>query len=105
MQEQLRLREIEVTVDLGSEEPVVVGNPIQLEQVFINLLANARDAVAGSPRKAIRISGSVGSAAVEVAFADTGGGIPSGLERPMSAPCLPPPGGGEGAGPGRTTTS
>src|SRR5207244_4047868 len=42
MQEQLRLREIEVTVDLGSEEPVVVGNPIQLEQVFINLLANER---------------------------------------------------------------
>src|SRR3989440_7308361 len=27
MQEQLRLREIEVTVDLGSEEPVVVGDP------------------------------------------------------------------------------
>src|SRR5881409_2985946 len=45
MQEQLRLREIEVTVDLGPEEPVVVGNPIQLEQVFINLLTNARDAV------------------------------------------------------------
>src|SRR3989441_11503514 len=43
MQEQLRLREIEVTVDLGPEEPVVVGNPIQLEQVFINLLTNARD--------------------------------------------------------------
>src|SRR3989449_9386657 len=50
MQEQLRLREIEVTVDLGPEEPVVVGNPIQLEQVFINLLTNARDAMADSPR-------------------------------------------------------
>src|SRR5437773_5550330 len=38
MREQLRLRAIEVTVDLGSAEPVVVGNAIQLEQVFINLL-------------------------------------------------------------------
>src|SRR3989441_9244927 len=28
VQEQLRLHEIEVTVDLGQEEPVVVGNPI-----------------------------------------------------------------------------
>src|SRR5205814_2788239 len=28
MQEQLRLREIAVTVDLGPEEPVVLGNPI-----------------------------------------------------------------------------
>src|SRR3989442_1231020 len=81
MREQLRLREIGVTVDLGPEEPVVVGNPIQLEQVFINLLTNARDAMADSPRKAIRISGSVGSAVVELAFADTGHGIPPGLER------------------------
>ena len=72
MQEQLRLREIAVTVDLGPEEPVVLGNPIQLEQVFINLLTNGRDAVADSPRKAIRISCSVGSTMVEVAFTDTG---------------------------------
>src|SRR5947207_5754755 len=69
VREQLRLREIEVTVDLGAEEAVVVGNAIQLEQVFVNLLTNARDAVAGSACKAIRISGVVGSAAVEVAFA------------------------------------
>src|SRR5438477_4270665 len=59
MREQLRLRGIDVVVELGSKEPVVLGNPIQLEQVFINLLTNARDAVANSPRKAIRISASV----------------------------------------------
>src|SRR5204862_5258034 len=86
MQDQLRLREIKVMVDLGSEDPVVVGNPIQLEQVFINLLTNARDAVADSPHKAIRISGSVGSASVEIAFADTGKGIPAGLERRIFDP-------------------
>src|SRR5437879_2526409 len=86
MHEQLRLREIKVMVDLGSEDPVVVGNPIQLEQVFINLLTNARDAVADAPHKAIRISGSVGSASVEIAFADTGKGIPAGLERRIFDP-------------------
>src|SRR6266852_2041558 len=48
------------------------------EQVFINLLTNARDAVAESPRKAIRISGSLGPEGVEVAFTDTGEGIPPG---------------------------
>src|SRR5437660_1446442 len=32
MQELLRLREIEVTVDLGPEGPIVLGNSIQLEQ-------------------------------------------------------------------------
>src|SRR5881392_2797044 len=72
MQEQLRLREIEVTVDLGVDEPVVIGNAIQLEQEFINLLTNARDAVGDSARKDIRISGSVSFGAVQVAFADTG---------------------------------
>src|SRR6266480_4707517 len=66
MREQLRLRDIDVTVELGPEEPVVLGNAIQLEQVFINLLTNARDAVAESARRAIRISGVVGARAVEI---------------------------------------
>jgi C4-dicarboxylate-specific signal transduction histidine kinase len=86
MHEQLRLREIDVTVDLGPDEPVVLGNSIQLEQVFINVLTNARDAVADSVRKAVRISGSVDSTFAEVAFADSGYGIPAGLERRIFDP-------------------
>src|SRR5438309_1199268 len=104
MQEQLRLRAIEVTLELGSEEAVVLGNPIQLEQVFINLLANARDAVADSRRKAIRISGSVGSAAVEVACADTGKGIPAGLERRIFDPFFTTKEVGKGTGLGLSIT-
>ena len=104
MQEQLRLREIEVTVDLGPEEPVVLGNPIQLEQVFINLLTNGRDAVADSPRKAIRISGSVGSTMVEVAFTDTGEGIPPGLEPRIFDPFFTTKEVGKGTGLGLSIT-
>src|SRR3989441_7707742 len=104
MQEQLRLRQIDVTVHLGSEEPVVVGNPIQLEQVFINLLTNARDAMADSPRKTIRIAGSVTSAVVEVTFADTGHGIPSGLERRIFDPFFTTKEVGKGTGLGLSIT-
>src|SRR5216110_3212834 len=104
MRQQLRLREIEVTVDLGREEPVVVGNPIQLEQVFINLLTNARDAMADSPRRAIRISSSVGPAIVEVAFADTGDGIPPGLERRIFDPFFTTKDVGKGTGLGLSIT-
>src|SRR5216684_331397 len=104
VQEQLRLREIEVTVDLDPEELVVVGNPIQLEQVFINLLTNARDAMADSPRKAIRISGSVDYAAVEVAFADTGHGIRPGLERRIFDPFFTTKEVGKGTGLGLSIT-
>src|SRR5437660_2382193 len=104
MKEQLRLREIEVTVDLGPDEPVVLGNPIQLEQIFINLLTNGRDAVADSPRKAIRISGSVGSAMVEVAFTDTGEGIPPGLEPRIFDPFFTTKEVGKGTGLGLSIT-
>jgi len=86
MHEQLRLRDIKVTLDIGPEEPLVVGNSIQLEQVFINLLTNARDAVADSTHKAIRISSSVSSAMAEVAFADTGPGIPPELAQRIFDP-------------------
>jgi len=104
MREQLRLRDIDVAVDLGPEEPVVLGNAIQLEQVFINLLTNARDAVAEAPRKAIRISGSTGSGAAEVALTDTGHGIPPGLEQRIFDPFFTTKEVGKGTGLGLSIT-
>src|ERR671914_1224968 len=104
VQEQLRLREIEVTLDLGPEDPVVVGNAIQLEQVFINLLTNARDAVVDSPRKAIRISVSVGLAAVQIAFVDSGHGIPSRLQARIFDPFFTTKEVGKGTGLGLSIT-
>jgi C4-dicarboxylate-specific signal transduction histidine kinase len=104
MREQLRLREIEVTVDLGPDEPVVIGNPIQLEQVFMNLLTNARDAMADSPRKEIRISGLVRSAVVDLEFADTGHGITPGLERRIFDPFFTTKEVGKGTGLGLSIT-
>jgi C4-dicarboxylate-specific signal transduction histidine kinase len=104
MQEQLRLRNIQVTVDLGAREPVVLGNPLQLEQVFINLLSNARDAMAQSPHKAIRISCSFGPGAVDVAVADTGPGIPPGLERRIFDPFFTTKEVGQGTGLGLSIT-
>jgi C4-dicarboxylate-specific signal transduction histidine kinase len=104
MQEQLRLREIEVTVELGSEEPVVVGNSIQLEQVFLNLLTNARDAVAESTRKAVRISSSVGPEAVEIALADTGHGIPPEFQQRIFDPFFTTKEVGKGTGLGLSIT-
>jgi len=104
VQEQLRLHEIGVTVDLGREEPVVLGNPIQLEQVFINLLTNARDALVDSPRKAIGISASLAPEAVEIAFVDSGHGIPPGLERRIFDPFFTTKEVGKGTGLGLSIT-
>jgi C4-dicarboxylate-specific signal transduction histidine kinase len=104
MQEQLRLRNIQITVDLGGEDPVVLGNPLQLEQVFINLLTNARDAMADSPRKTIRIAVTVDSEAAEITFADSGPGIPPGLERRIFDPFFTTKEVGQGTGLGLSIT-
>ncbi len=45
LNEQLRLHEIEVVKDLEGDMPMITGEPYQLEQVWINLIINARDAV------------------------------------------------------------
>jgi histidine kinase len=43
--QQLRLREIEVVRLLADDLPPILADPNRLEQVFINLLINARDAI------------------------------------------------------------
>ncbi|HZB27127.1 MAG TPA: ATP-binding protein [Gemmatimonadales bacterium] len=101
---QLRLRGIQVTLDLGTVEPVVLGSPLQLEQVFVNLLTNARDAMADSPRKVIRISVAIQSEMAEIAFADTGPGIPPGLEHRIFDPFFTTKEVGQGTGLGLSIT-
>ena len=85
--EQLSLRNIEVIQDFSTNLPKVLGDANQLEQVFLNLLANGRDAIeskyesrgGGSDlQKKIVIAAHVsGDAkeAVEILFKDTGGEI------------------------------
>ena len=85
LHEQLRLREIEVQLDL-CEDPVVIGNAIQLEQVVINLLTNARDALADAPRKLIHIESAVREGMVDLLVRDTGPGIDEGLEQRIFDP-------------------
>jgi C4-dicarboxylate-specific signal transduction histidine kinase len=104
MQEQLRIRQVEIELDLCPEEPVVVANAIQLEQVFINLLTNARDAVFDSPRKVIRVACTRSSDAVRVTFQDTGPGIPAGLEQRIFDPFFTTKEVGSGTGLGLSIT-
>jgi C4-dicarboxylate-specific signal transduction histidine kinase len=86
MHEQLRDRDVEVRLDLCRDNPVIMGNAIQLEQVFINVLSNARDALTDCPEKIIFVSCQVQGGIVEVVFRDTGPGIPAGLEERIFDP-------------------
>jgi C4-dicarboxylate-specific signal transduction histidine kinase len=104
MQEQLRLRQVAVHLDLSPDDPIVTGNAIQLEQVFINLLTNARDALADSSVKAIQISSAVRPEGVEIIFSDTGAGIPPGLEQRIFDPFFTTKEVGKGTGLGLSIT-
>jgi C4-dicarboxylate-specific signal transduction histidine kinase len=103
--EQLRLRQIQIQVDrFRGPEPVVVGNAIQLEQVFINLLANARDALEQAPTKVIHIESTVTRDAALVVVRDTGPGIPEGLEQRIFDPFFTTKDVGAGTGLGLSIT-
>lgn len=86
MQQQLRLRQIEACIEIPEGEVLVIGNAIQLEQVFINLLTNARDALATVPRKVITITCDLKADLVEIRVCDTGPGIPAELEQRIFDP-------------------
>jgi C4-dicarboxylate-specific signal transduction histidine kinase len=75
MQEQLRMRAIDVSVHRTGDLHVL-GNAIQLEQVFINLLTNARDALADADRREVAITAAEEGEKVGISVSDTGPGIP-----------------------------
>ena len=101
---QLHLRQIEVQLRFPSEDVIVIGNAIQMEQVFINLLTNARDALAGVTQKMITITCTVKTDVVNIHFCDTGPGIPAGLEQRIFDPFFTTKEVGAGTGLGLSIT-
>ncbi len=104
MSEQFRLREIGIELRLSVENPTVNGSPIQLEQAFINLLSNARDALMTSPRRQIVITSEAEASTVSIAISDTGPGIPEGLEQRIFDPFFTTKEVGQGTGLGLSIT-
>jgi C4-dicarboxylate-specific signal transduction histidine kinase len=105
MHEQLRLRQIDVRLEIDRGlEPVVKGNSIQLEQVVINLLTNARDALEGATTKSIDIDCRVRGNVVSLVVSDTGPGIPAGLEQRIFDPFFTTKEVGSGTGLGLSIT-
>jgi two-component system NtrC family sensor kinase len=72
----LSSRDIEICERLAENLPVVVADPHQLEQVFLNVLNNAFDAIEQSGRPGrIEVETVASAESVEICFRDNGPGI------------------------------
>ncbi|MBU0995194.1 MAG: PAS domain S-box protein [Proteobacteria bacterium] len=108
--QQLLLRGIDVIWDLDGSLPRVLGDPDRIEQVFINLLLNARDAIheremrdqenhiSEPVLKTITIATSRETDRVAVRFFDTGTGISDSVKQKLFDPFFTTKQAGEGTG-------
>ena len=81
---ELIARQIGVAMDLAPDLPVVMGDPIQLQQVLLNIVMNAMDAMAPIPANRRRIEIRTGfdhRGYLGVSIRDSGAGIKSGEKR------------------------
>jgi two-component system C4-dicarboxylate transport sensor histidine kinase DctB len=65
----------EVTVDLPADLPPVQGGPVRLQQVIVNVLSNAADAVDGLADRRIDVTGRAEGDGVTLAIRDHGPGV------------------------------
>jgi signal transduction histidine kinase len=74
-----RSRQIELEMELADDVRLILGDRVHLQQVLLNLLMNAMDAVATVPaeRRHVRVQTVQRDGSVRLAVSDTGTGIPS----------------------------
>ena len=105
--EQLKLRQIEVIQDLKTDLPMVLADENRLEQVFINLLINARDAIEERFEKRLEtehipkqifLTTKVSGKWVIIEIEDTGTGIPDGVADKIFDPFFTTKEAGKGTG-------
>jgi histidine kinase len=97
---QLELRKIKVVLDLEAELPRILGDKNRLEQVFLNLSMNARDALEEKEGadKVIRIRSFFEGPWVTIEFIDNGSGIPAEIQEKIFEPFFSTKGVGQGTG-------
>lgn len=106
LKQQLKLRDIEVVLDLKDDLPPIMGERNRLEQVFINLIVNARNAmeekrkafVVGDVENILTVKSYQEGGHVVVTISDTGTGISDEIKDKIFEPFFTTKKVGEGTG-------
>ncbi len=83
------LRACQVQISLEADLPRIDGDPVQLQQVLLNLVLNGFDAMSDTPvdlRKVMIATESNGDRTIRVSVRDHGSGIPEPLRERLFAP-------------------
>ena len=106
---------VAMRMELDDDAPPVLLDPVQLEQVLMNLVINARDAMRSSGELRVTLRKAAAAAVctscrtpfggdwVELAVADTGPGIPPDVQERMFEPFFTTKDAGHGSGMGLST--
>ena len=91
---------VRIDVHMDPDLPEVFADPVQIEQVLVNLLRNAVDAIVNTEAKErlVTVVCRRGEAAVEISIADTGPGIAEELKHKIFEPFLTTKADGMGMG-------
>jgi signal transduction histidine kinase len=84
----MRARQIDTAVNLSTTPCIVTGDQVLLQQVMVNLLMNAMDAMTETPpaRRRITVTSEARATDVEVSVRDTGTGLPDPVHRTLFTP-------------------
>jgi two-component system sensor kinase FixL len=77
---------LEIQVDDDASEAVI--DKVQIQQVLMNLMRNAVEAMAHSERRELTVSATRAGAMIEIRVADTGPGLPARVRLGLFEPCV-----------------
>lgn len=79
---------VKIDIDLTAMLPLIELDPVQIQQVIVNLLRNALDAVEGSDTMRITVTTAKVDESVEISIGDTGNGISPDLNGKLFEPLV-----------------
>jgi two-component system NtrC family sensor kinase len=98
LENEALFRNIDIQADLAQDLPQIKSDSAQLQQVFLNILNNAIDAIGKDGQIHIRTTHNTDNHNIAISFSDTGPGIPRDTINKIFEPFFTDKGPGKGTG-------